>query len=838
MGELFHELVVASRQWRDARGAIASVTLAIGLSVGANLAIFSQLYSLLAPASPYAHDERLLVVENTGGYSTEDAKADLPYMRQLSWPDFEEVQERQQTFAGLGAATSNYVAVLSGGDRPRAVCRLFVSRHLLEVLGVVPTLGRSFGPEDFATNAAGTVLLTEGIWRRYFASDPSVVGRSVQLDDQPFSVAGVLPSKAADMLTPRTELFALTQSDPCVITPLAHAAAGEAEEVLEYLASEKGRDDPSLLVVGRLRPGGALSQANAELAVMAARLAGRRPNRPGHFGLRAVPFRAWQTRAIRGLLLMLTATAALTLLVACANTAGLLMADSMRRAPEFATRIALGATPGHLIRVVVARSILWSLPGGLAGLLLASVALGLSRWAGAPTHEEIEFSYLRWWLVTISAVLTLGVATVSAGAAAWGLRGGALMQSIRDGGQSGAGRRGRRAAMILLTVQISAAVALAFGAGLLLRSIWIVTTAEYGFDLQHGFVVEVRLPRARYQDSTEQMEFYQRALSRVRRVPGVAAAGFSSSPPLTGAVSTLSGGLRLVTATEARKVERLNAQFVTGEYFDALGMKLLRGRSFSQEDELAGGNTVVVDEAFCRRFTGGGDAVGAVLWFGQDPLTIVGVVADARQSVDANGMPAAPDAGGTVYLSPAKVRMPPTWRFLVVRTFPQANDVAATVAGELLAVEAAAVVGDPKSFSGLLSTKTAGQRRLSLLVTVMGGIVLLLATASLTSALSQLVTLRCREIAIRYALGAAHVHIVGLTLKHLGATLATGLVVGIGAGLLFGRALATQLYGVSATDPWTLTALGGVLATLGILAAAGPLRRAFRIDLPTALRRT
>lgn len=835
MRDLFRELVVASRQLREARGAVAGLTVAIALSVGANLAVFSQLWNVIAPSSPFADDTRLVVVENTGGYSTEDMDAALPYGRRLSAPDFRDVEDRQRSFIGLGTATSAFTAVLSGADRPRAVCRMFVSPRMLDVLGVTPVLGHTFGRADSESTKTGAVLLTEGVWRRYFAGDPSVVGRSVQLDEQPFSVIGVLPRNTADMLIARTELFPSPGTDLCVITPLERGSAGEAEGVLEYLRSERGRNAPSLLAVGRLRPESSLAQANVELAVIAAHLRDRNPQRPRNFGLRAVPLRTWQTRAVRGVLMMLAGAAALTLLVACANTGGLLMAECVKRAPEFATRIALGATRGHLLRVMLARSTLWSLPGGLVGLLLASAAVGVGRWGNAGDPAPIESLHLHAWLVAISVALTLVVALVSAAATAWGLRTGSMVQLLRGGASSG--RRPRRpTAMILLTVQMSAAVALTFGAALLLRSMWILSSGDYGFDLQNGFVVEVRLPRSRYQASSDQIRFYDRALSRIRALPGVVAAGFSSSPPLTDSVSTLSGDLMLTTSTETRKIERLNAQFVTSGYIEALGKRVQRGRSFSQDDDRGAGTNIIVDEAFCRRFIRGADALGATLWFGRDPLSVIGIVTGTRQSAGAIGPPSAQEEGGTVYLLPAKWSRPTTWRFLAVRTIPDRPEVASVVVSQLRGVEAVAVVGDPNTFTGLLATKTAGHLRLSVLITVMGCIVILLATASLTAALSQLVTLRSREIAIRCALGAPPAQIVALAMQYVGATLASGLVLGVGAGVLFGRALASQLYGVHSTDPWTFSVVFVVLLVVCVVAGIGPMRRACRIDLPSVLR--
>lgn len=832
MREFARELLRACRQLRHARGAVASLTLAIGLSAGANLAVFTQVYEVIAPESPFADPENLFVIEHTGRYSRDDDTTD-PYSLRLSQPDFRDLQQQQRSFSALAAVDTSPAALIWGGDRPRVVSRMFVWPRTLEVLGVVPKIGRGFGQADFESGAAGVALLTEGVWRRYFAADATVVGRSIHIDEQPFSVVGVVSNDVAEMLQPRTRLFTVNKNDLSVITPFVPARAGEQEGLLGFLRSEQGRNLPALLVLGRLSPGASPVDAGTELSLIGGRLRQQVAVRPQDFSLRAVPFRIWRTAPIRPLLLMLTVAAALTLLVACANAAGLLMAETVRRAPEFATRLALGATPRHLMRVVAATSLVWCLPGGMAGLLFAKGIVAFLAWAGSGGGEPVHAGK---WLLIINGGLTLIVALSSAAAALWALRGQELSQVLREGAQTLGGSPRRRAALALLTIQVAAGVALAFGAGLLLRSIWILSTSDYGFDREHGFVVEVRLPRSRYRSTNEQVEFYRQALSRIRSLPGVTSAGMSSSPPLTQAVTTLSGSLRLTTATETQDIERLHAQFVSSGYFEALGVKLLRGRLFSAEDERTGGAAIVVDETFCSRFMPTGDPLAAVLWFGRDALRIVGVVGDTRQSVDGNAVSRMRTDSGTVYVSLAENPRPPTWRFLVIRTSLRSAEVARGAVDAITSLDPLAFIGDPKSFNELIATRTEAQRRLSFLLGTMAAIVLLLMAASLTGALSQLVTLRSRELAIRYCLGAGRYDIVGLTVKHLGATLGAGLLLGGGAGLLLSSALASQLYGIRSTDPWTFVSVLAIIAALGILAAVGPVRRASRIDLAVTLR--
>jgi len=310
----------------------------------------------------------------------------------------------------------------------------------------------------------------------------------------------------------------------------------------------------------------------------------------------------------------------------------------------------------------------------------------------------------------------------------------------------------------------------------------------------------------------------------------------SSSPPLTPATTTLSGSLKLTTPTETREIDQLHAQFVSSGYFEALGLKLLRGRQFSAEDERTGAAAIVVDETFCSRFLGTGDPLAAVLWFGRNSLRIVGVVGDTRQSVDGNGLSGVRTDTGTVYLSLAQNARPPTWRFLVIRTSLRSAEVARGAVDAITSLDPLAFIGNPKSFNELIATRTEAQRRLSLLLGTMAAIVVLLMAASLTGALSQLVTLRSRELAIRYCLGAGRYDIIRLTVRHVGATLGAGLLLGGGAGLLLSSALASQLYGIRSTDPWTFVSVLAIIAVLGTLAAVGPVRRAFRIDLAVTLR--
>lgn len=829
--EIARELVVSLRQCRRVRGTLVGLTLTIGVSVGANLVMFAWLYATLARTGPVPDAGRLVVIENTGGYNGERSGSTNQYDRRLSTSDFELLTQQQRTLTAVGAFNLDHAVVLSGGDRPRTALRIFVLPGTLEALGVSPALGRRLTDRDFEPVAPGAVLLSDDIWRRSFGADTRIVGRSIELDEQPFTVVGVLPRNVMDALQPRRRLLEASENPLYVATPLVRGMAGEAERVIEYVR-HKG-DVPWLLTIGRVHAGVAAERVAAEVSVIGERLRGQNSRRPPDFTLRVVPFERWRTARVRTVLVMLGVAAGLMLLVAWANAAGLFLAERIRQAQEFTTRHALGASPRHLLTVVAVRALVWSLPGGLLGVLLATVAPGLLAAGLSLPSPAAASPFGRVLQVAAGGLLTLAVALATAVAAEWSLRGRAFGH-LKDGDRGVAGQPGRRRAAVLLGMQIAAAVALTMGGGLLLRSIWVLTASDYGFELQHGFVQEVRLPRSRFPGIAEQVQYFDHALARLHAVPGIEAAAFSSSPPLTDSSATIAD-IALQTATGTRPLGAVSAQFVSRGYFEALGMKLVRGRFLSPGDE-PWGAAVVVDESFCHRFLGKHDPLGSYLLFGREALAIVGVVRDARQFIQTGAVDGVPRSSGTVYLSFKKYTSAPTWRFLVVRSRLAGPDVSRIAVRELLAVDPSVVLGDPRTFRDLLRAKTAEQRRLSALLGGMACIVMLLTGASTAAALNQLVTLRGREIALRYCLGATRRTIVTYCLKHLGMALGGGLVLGVAGGLLVGRGLAALLYGIGSFDLPNLASAVGLLAVIGLVAAIGPLRRAFRIDASDTVR--
>jgi putative ABC transport system permease protein len=832
----WREFLFALRQFRRSPGLAASVAITIGLGVGANLAVFALLADAFLPAAPYADASSLAVIENTGLYYYEGAIPEGLADPKVSGPDFEDLVARQHAFATVGGFADDHVAVMRGADRPRTVCRIFVAPTLFDVLQVQPVRGRLLARTDFADDAPGVALVTEGLWRSVLASDAGVVGRAITLDEQPFTIAGVLPTQVFDLLVPRKGLFDEGARDRCVVTPFARGRQGESESIIAYTRAH--RDSPWLRVVGRLRPGMSLDRARAETSALGTEL--REENRAlnRNRGLSVVSLEAWRTAGVSQLLLMLAIAAVLAFLVACANAAGLVLTDSVTHEPELAIRQALGAGPARLLRVVLVRSILWALPGAVLGLVFGMATLALVRWGASAGSTTLRTVHIGPLVLFAGLGLTLVAGLLAGALTAWTLRRRNLFDSLREAGQAASlGRRRSRTTKVLVAVQVAVAASLAIGSALLVRSMWNVVQTDRGFDIERGFVVQVRLPRSKYGDIKAQAEFYRQAVARIRALDGVTAAAVSVAPPLTNSSVALGGALEVETPAGRKAFERLSAQVVTSGYMDAVGLRLVRGRFFSPAEELSNAPVVVVDEAFCRAHLGGADPLASALHFGRDRLAIVGVVRDVRQATERESALAVRfREGGMAYMLFGRFGRPPAWSYLVVRAAGNPAQLTDAATRELLAVDPAACLDDPRTFAQLFASRVAERRRVLGLLGSFAAIVLLLTALSLTAALSQFVAVHSREIAIRLALGASRRRIVLLSSRQVGASVLVGLLLGAGGGLLIARALASQLFQVEPTDAPTIAAAVALLVALAIAAAAGPVWRASRVEPSSTLR--
>jgi putative ABC transport system permease protein len=629
MGAFWRDFLFSLRLFRRSPGLAAGVAVTIGLGVGGSLAISGLLRGGLIAASPFRDSANLVIVENTGRYHFGGFFKEGLLSPYVSIPDYEDLEAQAKTLSQVGASTAN-TGIMTGGDRPRPIWRTLVTAKLLSLLAPHPRLGRLLQESDFKPGAPAVAMLTESMWRAHFGSEAAVVGRAIQVDDQPFMIVGILPDEALRFLRQPDGVLEEDRTE-YVVSPLLPAMAGAEARLLRY--SSTHRDAPSVRVAGRIAPGRSLAEVRSEVAVIAQRLAMSHPETNKERGLRAHALDDWRTTKVRGTINILLAAGLLVLLVACSNAAGLVIADSVRHETEMAVRQALGAAPSRLVTTELTRAVVLALPGGLLAVVLSAVTLTIVDRVVGDGTGAIPRTLLIPRVLATGALCTLLAGLVSGGAASWSMRRRNVAEALKEGGLTASfGRRRHLAMRVFVAVQVAGATSLVLGAGLMLRSVWNILAVDIGFDVRHGLVMQMRLPPSRYPKGADQRAFMDAALLRVRAVPGVIAAGVAIAPPLTSASQSMSG-LELETPTGIRgPLDHVNSQSVTPGYLEALDMKLLRGRWFSDSDARSESSAAMVDQTFCRTYLAGTDPLTVKVRFNKVLVPVVGVVGDVRKS--------------------------------------------------------------------------------------------------------------------------------------------------------------------------------------------------------------
>ncbi len=802
-----------------------SLVLVIALGVGATLAVTSVLHEVFFDAGPFTEVDGLVVVENTGAYELGALSGDVVQAATVSWPDYQDLRAQQRSFADIGALTRPGTATWDVQGRRRSVGRVQVEGDLFRMTGVRPLLGRVIEAADFRDNAAPVAAITESLWRRQLGADAGVLGEVIRLDGAPYILVGVVPDEAVSLLRERKELFDAGEGNTCVITPLVDRAEAGRQPRL----SDRRRNSPFLTVVGRLRPGVSPEAAHEDVATVGRHLADAFPATNRARGMSATSWGTWRTRSIAYLRTMLWGAALLAMLVAGVSGLGLVFADSIRRAPEMAIRYALGATPARLSRLVLARSVRWTLPGGLVAVALAAGTLwwiDSSRSPGSVGRLSISPS-----LVVAAAALTVfgGLALGIVGV--WLLRRGDLTRALSEAGQATSLSRGRsRAFGVLLAVQVAASTSLGVVSALLLHSMLNVVRVDLGFDPGQSFVVPISLPRGGEWTAARRLQFVGDSLERVRRVRGVESAGLSDAPVLAPGAVSMTGTIALEAPGQPPKsLGHLIVQHISPGYLEALGMRILRGRAFTQDDYRSNAPVILVSEAFRNRQIGSADPLQTRLRLGSRMVDIIGVVDDARQSGPTSA------SWETVYLLQTSQRDVSAYN-VVVAPRGAGRDVMRDVVADLARADRNVVVDEARPLSALLWNTLSARHRTLRLVTVAAVVVLLLTAFSVSGALSEYVESRKRDFAIRKAIGAGRRHIGALLVRYLALPCATGVLLGCLSGWWLATTLASQLFGVGAADPVTIGAAIVFELLFGLAAAAGPLARANSVDTVTALR--
>jgi len=794
------------RMLLKSRSFAAVAIFTVALAIGANTAIFSVVYAVLRPLS-YRNPEQLMVVNST------NLKRGLPQIG-VSFPDYLDWKNQNSSFEQL-AALRNASFNLTGVGEPERLSGLFVTASLFPVLGVEPALGRTFIPEDDAPGGSTSVIISHDLWQRRFSSDPGIINKALTLEGENFNIIGVM---RPDLRFPPDDDLRRDVWVPLSLFP-------------ERQLKNRGRH--FLTVVGRLKPDASQEQAQAEMNTIATRLEQEYPETNSGYGVRIISLYEDTVGTVRKSLYILLGAVGLVLLIACGNVANLLLARSAAREREIAIRSALGASRRRLVRQLLTESLFLSLIGGAFGLLLA---YGGTRFliANTPpgTIPRLEEVGMDWrvlifsFLISVLTGLIFGIMPSLHAAKV------DLTTSLSEGARgSTEGGRGRSFRTALMIAEVSLALLLLIGAGLLIKSFERLRQVDKGFESDKLLTASVALSEVKYEEPPQQVAFFQQLLQKLETTPGVQYAGAASDVPLLGRDSYENVFIEGRPVEKSSDALQAGGQVVTPNYFRAMGIPLRKGRPLTDEDVAGKPMSVVINETMANR-----------LWPGEDPLnkrisaagptgpwmTVVGVVKDIRY----RGLNTEPRL--EMYVS--YQQLPVDSMTLVLRTTSDPGAFGTALRNQVWALDKDQPVTAIKTMDEAVSDSIARERFNMQLITIFALVALVLAAVGIYGVMSYYVVQRTHEIGILLALGAQPLDVLKLVVKQGMMRALLGVAIGLVGAFILTRVVAGLLFGVSPTDPATFLGVSFLLTFVALMACYIPARRAAKVDPMTALR--
>jgi putative ABC transport system permease protein len=801
-----NDLRFALRQLRKSPGFTFIAVLTLALGIGANTAIFSVVHAVLLRPLPYPEPDQLMVVM--------ESSATQPSIS-VSFPDYVDWKRDTQTFEHLAVSRreSYNLSGLNGRD-PEQISGALVTANFFKVIGLAPQIGRVFTEEEDRVGGPQLAVISDSLWQRLFQRDPSVVGRTLNFGNQPYTVLGVMPPQ---VFSPRTVE---------VWFPLMRRTDNTMWQ---------DRDNhPSLRGWGRLKAGVTLEAARAEMTAIAGRLAQQHPDTNTKRGAEITPLLENQVGEYRSSLMLLLGAVGVVLLIACANLANLLAARSAAKAREIAVRMAIGATRWQIMRQLLAESVLLSVLGGIAGLFLA--AWGRDLLVALSPQEVPRFQDIRLdaTVLFFTAGLSLVTSLLFALWPAWHASHADAQLALKEGGYHGSDAlAARRSRDWLVVAEVALTFVLLIAAGLVLKSFANTTSLKLGFEPRGLVTALVYLPRPTYEDPDKVTAFSQALLEKMQALPGVAHAAVAANPPLMPGWQNvfLPEGMPEPPRSQMPGVE---LTVVLGDYFQTLQTPLLRGRSFNPGDNKGASPVIIVDQFLAERYFPGQDPIGKRIRMSTDEggrvmWTIVGVVPHLKV-YGFDETVSLPQA----YLAQAQV--PQTGLAILLRTSVRLESLEKSLRKIVAALDPAQPVFEFRTMQDRVEATWATPRLMSFLLVCFAVLALTLAIVGLYGVMAFSGLRRMREIGVRLALGAMPAQIRAMMLGQGMRLLGAGLILGFAGAFALSRVIRSVLFGVSASDPLIYGAVTLVLVCAALFACWIPARRASRVNPMVTLR--
>ncbi len=792
---LFQDLRYGVRLLRRTPGFSAVAILTLGLGIGANTAIFSVVNAVLLRPLPFADSSRLMRIAPTVGSIT-------------NYPDFQDWKARSRSFEQMEAYVPRAFSI-TGGDRPVHVRGLRTSGGLLQLLQVNPIHGRTFVPDEIQPGRDHVVLLSEGLWQSSFAHDPGVLGKTVKLNDEVFTVIGILPST-----------FQFPPDQP-------------AEIVLPQ-PPDPNRGHGFLNVVGRLKTNATLPQAQVEMETIGKQLELEYPKFDKGSGVRVLSLRDSYAASFRPALLIFLSAVGFVLLIACANVANLFLARTAGRQKELVVRAALGAGRFRLIRQLITESALLGLAGGVVGLLLAYWgAKGLVMLVGSTfSTQALDTVSIDTTVLGFTLLLSLAVGMLAGLAPAFGASRLDVNDTLKEGSRGLTGNRRRnRVRGILVIAEIALALVLLIGAGLMIKTFALLNRVDAGVHADNVLTLNLSIGGKKYAETQARAPFVSAMLHRVEQVSGVESTSVVTDTPLTPDNDAIGFSIEGRPDPSPKQKFELNVNVVGPGYLRTLGIPLLKGRDFTERDTQASPLAALINQAMARKYWPDQDPIGArISGDGKNWATIQGVVGDVRQG--GLGSEPVPE----VYLS--YLQDPFAWPYLtmLVRTSSDPLKLASPIQSAIWSVEKDLPISSIHTMEQIRSHSIAQPRLTALLLGVFAALALILATVGIYGVMAYSVTQRTHEMGLRMALGARASDVLALVVGQGMLLTATGIALGLLGAFAITRVLEKFLWGVRPTDPVTFIAVSVLLAAVALLASYLPARRATEVDPMVALR--